>query len=339
MSKWYAIAALEESLDRTKGLLFSPFRLVFWLKLALVVMLASGLGGGGNGSRIWDTVSKGGFDTELLVIAAVAFAIILFISLILAYVSAVFRFVYIKSLVKGDLRLIDDFKEHAGNGLKLFLFQVAFLVLFILAIVAGAVIVGLTFGFMRSSFIVLPLMIVGITAFIILVLILTLIMWLIMEFAVPLMYDRGYGIIEAINRLTRLIRSNFWQFIVYVFLKFSMGLVSFVLVFSISFVFFLIVFIILLIIGVGAYLGITALGELSVTPALLGLIVLGAIAYMVLVLVISYVVVLITLPLSVFLRYYGLVFLQHVEPALNLFKPEKRDKEESRADEDKVKVY
>ncbi|MBU0761652.1 MAG: hypothetical protein KKD39_01390, partial [Candidatus Altiarchaeota archaeon] len=70
MSKWHAVDAVEDAIEATKNLLFTPVRYSFWLKLALVVYL---LGSGGLNLRVnqdWqsmdDMVKDITFDSQTI---------------------------------------------------------------------------------------------------------------------------------------------------------------------------------------------------------------------------------------------------------------------------------
>jgi len=336
MTSWHAVEAVEDSVGRTSKLLLNPVRVGFWLKLALVVMLAQGLGAGNIG-RVTESIGKGGFSPAVMAAALIILAAMLFIGLVFMYLSAVSKFANIKALVKGDVRLVGDFKEQAGNGLKIFLLEIAVSVLLIVLVVAGAV--ALIFlGKMGGPLVTLALVIAGVLVFIAVLIAFGFVMWLVTEFTVPLMYESGCGVIEGLRKLRGLVEANFRQFAVYALLKFALGLAAAILVFIISFIFFIAVFIAAVAVGVGAYLGLTAAGGLN-SSAVVALTAVGVAAYMAVVVAVSYVVAAITLPVHVFLRYMGLTFLQRVDPKLDLFKTGERDKEEPKANGEGIKVY
>jgi hypothetical protein len=340
MSEWHAIGALEEALNRTVKLLFHPVKAGFWLKLALVVLLANGLGGGGNSGNVGDSSGGGGsLDAGIIIIIAVVIAVVIFIGLVLTYISSVYRFVLVKSLVKEDVKLVGDFKEQAGNGLKLFFLQIAVIVFFIVFFGGGALIIFLLAKNRNIHLVaILVLGVIGFIALIVLMFASAILMWLVTEFTVPIMYATGCSLVDGLKRVRDLIRHHFWQFAVYVLLKFALGLAATILLFVLSLIVFLIVFSIALILGVGAYLGLSALGGLTAGPGVIVLAVLAVVAYIAVVIVFSYLIMVATLPLHVFLRYYGLIFLQRIDPALDLFKLGEKNNEAS-AGEDAIKVY
>jgi hypothetical protein len=338
MSGWHAVAALEESVDRTKKLLFRPFNLVFWLKLALIVLLVNGISGG-NSDRIVKSAGGGTSEPGVIVLAVVIVALFIILGIFFTYISSLFKFVYVKTLLEGRVRMVEDLKEQADNGLKLFLFTFAVVILLVAAIICAAVPLILLGGTLKSPFVMLFLIILGVILFVIILLAVSILLWLMDEFVVPVMYAEGVGVIGGLKRVYKMIQSDFWQFAVYFILKFSLGLVAAVLVFAISFMFFIAVFGVALLAGVGVMLGLSLAGSGTLESLTLPIVVVGVVVMMILTIAVSYVVTAITLPLSVFFRYYGLVFLQLAQPQLNLFKTSKKNNGERVDGEGKVKVY
>ncbi len=331
MSKWIAVDAVEESFDRTKELLL-PLKLGFWLKLALVVVLVEGLSMGDSQNIVNE---GGGLGPAAVAFIAVMVAVALFIGLIFSYVSAVMQFEYVNALVRKEIRLIAGFKRYAGEGLRLFLFQVGAGLVFVVLLVAAALAGVFVAAAVNNNLFNLALIVLGVILVIFSAIAFTLVMWSVTEFVVPLVYAKGIGLLDGLREVKSLVEADFWQFIVYLGLKFLLGLVAGIVVFAISFVFFLGLFGGAALVGLGAYLGLSSFGSVGggVTAAL---IVTGVLTLMLLTLVVRYVVTCITLPVSVFFRYYGLVFLQRLN-VVDLFKPVEKDKPEKL--EDSVRVY
>ncbi|MFH1055106.1 MAG: hypothetical protein V1744_03305 [Candidatus Altiarchaeota archaeon] len=338
MNRWHAVDALDETVERTKYLLL-PFNLRFWLKLALVVLLAGGLSGG-NWGRMTDLGKETTPSPGVLAFAMVFVAAILFIALIFWYVSAVARFIFVEALAKREFNLVECFKRQAGNGLKLFLFEVA-VVISLIVLVVAAIIAGVTFFQTIKS--TIAMIAIGLAAFLAGLVVLTcvlLVMWLVSEFTVPIMYGRGCGIISGVKEALTLASRNFWEFTVYSIIKFAFSIAGAIITLLVGLPFYIAVFLIALAVGVGAYV-IALLGNLTLTPFVAALIIAGVVALVIVQLIVSYIVTALTLPISVFLRYYSLIFLGRIAPTLNLMGPAKKKPEGDEAikKEEKVKVY
>ncbi|MBD3389176.1 MAG: hypothetical protein GF416_08785 [Candidatus Altiarchaeales archaeon] len=333
MGEWHAVEALEESVNRTKELLLKPFDLTFWLKLAVVVTLATGLSSNGGNSMFDFAEDSGGFQPGVLAVAAIAFAVLVFIGLVLMYVSAVFQFVYVKAVVKKKIELIADFKSYSGEGLQLFLLEIVVYVAMFVSIIVGAILFAMTTMGSGPGVLSVFMIILAIMGLIAMVFAITTIIWVFTEFLVPITYARGKGIISSGGEFIKLVKANVWEFVLYTALKFGLGIVAGIVVFMVSIPFFLGIFLTSFMI----YLAILFASGPSITPAalaLIGAVTVGLIAANI---VVSFMVIAITLPIKVFFRYYGLTFLNRIEPGLDLFKRVKKIKNESK--EDTVKVY
>jgi hypothetical protein len=378
MSQWHAVEALDEAVDRTKKLLL-PLRPELWLKLALVVLLANGLGGGGGGggggsgsdssstsrgstfgagyaSLIGDVSAAadfhgilaqagGGVDSFIedslstttgLIMLACAIGAILVLFLAFQYLSAVFRFVYVRSLTQGDVKIVEYFKKESGKGFSLFIFETVLLAVLVAVIVAAIVGGAAAFGGAGSGFAGVFLVVVAVAIFIFVLLAIILFMVFVNDFAVPVMYARGCGIIDGIGEAFSILSANFWQFVVFLLLSVALGVVSFIVIFVVSLVFLIVE----LPLGVAMVLGMAYLEQATMTPALMMMVVAGFIALFIIQLVIKYLITLVTLPISVFFRYYSLVFLKRVDPTLDLFrKTEEPAQPIIVAEGERVKVY
>lgn len=349
---------MQEAIERTRTLLF-PFRLGFWLRLALVAMLLGTGGGGGSGGGSGGGQDSGyGSDTGLstqaappmmglaapgflseglsggllggsmLLIAAVVAAAVVFI-LVLMYLSSVSVFVFVKALASGDLKLIEYYKSQAGRGLSLFLFEFAVLIV-ILALILAAILVGV--GFFSSvgfGFTGILLIILAVFAAVAIVVVVSLLLWLVTELAAPIMYATGCGLIEAMRRVKELASSGLWQFVVFLAMRIGFGLIGAVVQFVVQLIFLIPVLAVLFLFGFGAAI----LG--GPTAPLMSLAMLALIPVLI---VIRYVTSFVTLPVTVFLRYYSLLFLARMNPAYSVFAPAKPEPGEDESS-GKVKVY
>lgn len=365
--KYHAVEGLDSAIERTKKLLF-PFRLGFWLRLALVlVLIGSGGGGGGPGGgspsngrsfgsgsssygSLLPAIGAGsssfgnpagnpfsGIASNILLLALIIAVIVAFV-LVFMYLSSVSQFVYVKALVTGDLKLIGYYRSQAGNGLKLFLFHLAMLfVLF--GLVAAAILAAIAAyaALKGSTFLLIFIGVVAIAAFVAVLIALFVFMWLVTELAVPVMYARDLGIFAGIGKVKAIASEDTWQFAVYLVLRIALGLCGWIVKAVISLVFYAPIFLVFFMARPGSAFsgasdGLTFALLLALIPVMLA---------------IEYVVSLITLPVSVFLRYVSLEYLNRTDPSLKIFSPaqakgrkqEKEEKGSKPEKEEKVKVF
>jgi len=336
MTEWHAVASLDEALNRMKGLLF-PINVRFWLTMGLIVLLAGGISSSG-GDRMFSDVGDSSESPAMTPMIVVVFAAILFFGLVFMYVSAVFEYVFVDSLSKGRLRIVEGFKEYAGMGLSLFLIELTLVAFMIIA--AVAVIVPIVAAIASESLAaMLVTMGVGIVVGAIIIIVLAILMWLLRDLAVPISYSRGIGVFKAFKEALGLCRSGFWQVAVYALLKIVLGMAAAMVTFVVALPLFLAVLAIGAVLGIGAYVGLAAFSGADLTPAIGPAIFAIILALVIVQFAITYVVSVVTLPISVFLRYFSLVFLQRIDPTIKLLQPVKMKEDKPDEAQEKVKVY
>lgn len=323
---WHAIDSVEPAADRTANLLFKPFNLKFWLKLALVAFLM-GSGGGGMNFGSYNTGS-GDFDdagfgesldnfniwlTDNMGLIAVIIGILILIALLLWYISAVMYFVFLESVIKSKVEIIDGFKRYMSKGFWVFLFEIAFLAVFVLCIAVPAIIYYLIFGISFGPGFWLFL-VFGVFAVILLLFLMAIISSFTIDFVVPYMY-KGRGVIEGWKHLISILRKNPGQIIVYIIMKILLAIAAIIIGIIIAVVLLLIlaipgIIIVLLIIAVGAVAGLSGICSGSLLPVCIAI---AIIIFIALILVIGYLMTLATLPIPVFFRYYSLKFLMKID--------------------------
>jgi hypothetical protein len=336
--KWYAINAVTESIRETKKLLYKKNVLSFWFKLVLIVVLADGLGGVDAG-RIIQAMNGGGLNPGLMTFAIFALASVLFINLIFMYISLVFKFVYVKILLREEKGFFRDSNEQSVNGLKMFSFQVLLGVFFLLYLLAGTFFAGLAIGLIKSGFFRILFIVLGVIILIITFIVLMFIVWLINEFVIPIMYKLEVGVLQGIRIIQDSIKQRLTQFIMYGVIRFSLGVLTGLIIFSLSISLFFIIFTIALFLDFGFLLGLTDLQGIIITPQNLMSIVLGILIMVIITFVVNYLIMCVTLPISVFYRYYCLIFLDRVVPDLNLFTSNEKNNKEVPKSGERVRVY
>lgn len=332
-SKWHAVSALDEALNETVELLFRRFNLRLWLKLAFVVFLVSGLGmGGPNFGGNWGGSGGDGnldrlnirWEEYLPLIAAVA-AFFIFIALVFSFISSIASFVFIESVLRRNIEVVEGFRRHAENGLKYFLFRVflgVVTILVLLAIILSVIFIADKFsGELRL--ILIAYVILVIVFFLIAVILLSIISSFTTDFVLLLMYSNKIGIVGGWRTLSSIIQKNFGQFLVYVLMKVCLGFIATIIVFAASIITSIFMLLVLIVVGVFLLLIALALG-VGITfflthPAIsLFLILLGVVFVVILLLFVSYAAVFITLPVSVFFRYYSILFFGRIHPNVSL---------------------
>lgn len=330
-SEWYASEALNEALERTNELLLKKFNLNFWLKLALVVFLIGG-GFNLNSGFNWSGGDKTNFNADVssyLPMIVIVIAILIVIGLVFAFIRAVCQFIFIETIASNKIELVSGFKRNLDSGFNLFLFNVglALVSLILLVIAFSPIIYIIIKGTSEVSTLVLVVLAVaGIVIAIGIAIIMGLIETFTNDFAIVLMHKEKKGIINGWKRVFDLIKNNLKQFAVYLIVKIAIGVVAVIILGVIGIVITIIalIFILVLAIGIGVVLlGVVIALGLS-TGALLWLLIPAIIIAIVYFMAVAYINVLITLPIPVFFRYYSILFLQHLEPTLDLIAKEKQ---------------
>lgn len=161
---WYALEEVGEALEETRDLLI-PFDLKQLTKLALIVMLTgsgfnipSGFGDSGGTTSGIQGFSQSGISTQTstplntaqfgslmpsasnseFVLAGIILAGLLIVGLPLMFVSSVFEFIFYRSLIDKEVKIIEAFSDNIGRGLRYFGFRLIYSV-FALGAIASVV--------------------------------------------------------------------------------------------------------------------------------------------------------------------------------------------------------
>ncbi|NLZ29958.1 MAG: hypothetical protein GX885_04330 [Methanomicrobiales archaeon] len=307
----YAFSRLEGAFGRTKNLLW-PLDWGVWLRLAVIALfVGSGISmpntfqyqfdesdlAAGSISGIPD-ISGVALATVMLGIIAAVLAI----GILWMFIGATMRFVFVDMLSTGDIHIRRFFGKRIGKGVRLFLFEIALIVIMLLAVVA--------FGFMLTGYAgatTLFALIALIPLVLVVAILFGLILLLTTDFVVPIMVSRDCGIIEGWRQLIGAITSHLWQTIVYVITRFVLGLVA-------TIAQTLLVIIAMVVIAIPfALIGIVLLAVLQV-PNLTLLLAL-AIPYLIIAIPVA---LLIAVPFITFFRYYALLVLEGLRPEYRL---------------------
>ncbi|OEU59604.1 MAG: hypothetical protein BA870_10105 [Desulfuromonadales bacterium C00003094] len=338
MANWIAWDVIEEALTKTSQMLFEPFDLKKWVKLAVILFFIGGCGsygshgGGGGPSYTYnlqgnDFVDPGGRlqpDAEMgaVIEQAVAelsafvdrsrLAIILAVTLIFmiillfSYISNIMEFALVESVVRSQVTLKAYIGNNLGNALQLFVLKWTLNIIFLLAIIlsllpALSTILDGNFNItiLGSVFLFFSVVIVGGIIFVLIDSFINL--------AIPVMLYENTGIISALLRLTDAAVHNVSQLLVYWVLWILLGIVICIVVTIIGIIVVLLAALALALIGIAGYMILTLLGIGFFAPTFL--IVIG-LYIIVAILTIVFLVTLATVPLPVFMKYHALLFLQ-----------------------------
>lgn len=323
MSNWIALAIVGKAFDRMKWLLFRPFNLRLWLKLALVVFFISSFSLNFNGGNIGSDDLSGIDVREHLVYIAVAVVLLLLIGLVIHFISSLMQFVFIDSVVNKEVQITRGLKKYFSEGLSLFLFNLlltlatiiviaALIIPLVAAIVYGNIWITIAYAVVAVSLIILTSVTVG------------LVRLFTTDFAVPLMYSQDRDILSALRKTLKLVKGNLGQTIVYLLMKIVLGIVAFILT-MVAFVLLLALAVVLLLSVSLPLIGLITLSSIPLDLSNPVFIVAAAVAVVALIvglLVFSYAVTLATLPITVFFRYYSILYLQGIDSKTEVLPPE-----------------
>ena len=332
---WYAIDAIDRAFSRTKKALLEPFDFWKWVKLAIIVFFVGGLGSsyGGQGtnynmgSEDWGSdvpaivpgdVPVSPYDISwtglgyiqsidpLIIIAAAIILLILFV-IVFSYISSVMEFVFVESLVKNEVKLRAYFKKFMGKGFNLLLIRLAIGLLFFIIFVLSLLPFVSIFVTESPDFSV-PALVGGILWIFGVIILLALIGAVINSFSIY----RETGILTSFNMVYRNFRKNWQEILVYWLIRFLLGIGVGFLVLILFIVLFLVLIIVFLVIdGIAYYILSTFVSE-PLIWIILALFVLAEILFTFALLM------MLSVPFAVFLKYHLLTFLEKWFDGLNI---------------------
>src|SRR5438270_4253441 len=143
-----AVDCVSPAMAHTKRLLFHPFRVRFWLKLAILAVLSGALAGGCNGNFNFNNFGGGNTKTSGgasggpvfgkiadsihahpgmwagVATGVVAFLLVVFI--VFVFISSVLRFVWLEALLTGQIHIRAGWRYWRPEGVRLFGWQLLF---------------------------------------------------------------------------------------------------------------------------------------------------------------------------------------------------------------------
>lgn len=304
---WYAIDSVSDAFEESKSLLF-PFGVKRWVVLAIMTFFVGGSTSMPSFNQSFDVPQQGGgqlpefpFSLELVLLVALVVVVVFLVFLV---IGSIMEFVFVDALRSHDVRIRGPFGERTGPGIRLLGFRIFLFVLGLLVVglVLAPIYAGIGLGIPVALIALVLLVPIGIVAG----LALAIVQDFTTAFVVPLICERGGGIIETWRRdLWPSVRSEWQQYLLYIVLKWGLGLaVGFVVGIGLTIVFLPV----LVLLGAGFFAG----GGVVTTPLL---VVAGV--FVVVAFVLAQVFV--QMPITVFIRYYSLRVLDKVELEWSLY--------------------
>jgi len=324
MAPLFALEDLDDAFDATAGFL-RPVDRSTWVKLAFVALFIGGPGANANSVQ-WsfggggDTgagAPPGGFvppDVTPRLVALVALAVALAVTLALLFglVGSVMEFVFVQSLRTEAVRVREYWSAHWRRGLRLFGFRVA-LGLFVLGsvlLLAVPFLLGAIDPTTVGTGAAIAFFLLVLPVFVVVAVAVGVVNGFTTVFVVPIMLLEDCGVLAGWRRLWPSIRSEPLQFLAYLVASFFLGVLGGVLVLVVALVLALaalVPFGVLFAVG-GAIL------VFASEAAGIGMLALVGAAYALAALAI---VAVVQVPVQTYLRYYALLFLGDVDPALD----------------------
>lgn len=307
---WNAFNLVSSAIKKTKERLL-PFNFKEWVKLGIIAALSSGTGrsfnsnykGGGSGKKfdieslqpVRDFIGKYWWQGGLI------FLPIFLILTLLSYIGSVFSFIFIESLINKKAKF--TFRKNHDNGLALFLFK--FTISIITMIVIAALASPYIYHFMKANSIVqsvgLAYIILSILAVVLYFIALFILFLFLYDFAVPYMYVKKIPTLFALKTVWKDVLKNKVSTLIYIFanivLSIAIAILGFFIVIATLLV-FLLPTAILFAISLLLYKVASTTFTITLLAIIFGGLLLTAFIFMLIILF---------LPFSVFIRYFELL--------------------------------
>ncbi len=236
---WYALENVGEAVEETRDFLI-PFDLKQLTKLAIIVFLTgsgfnipSGFGDAGGTTSITGGFADSGFSTQSSVasgmpeigsalatesganmaVAGLIIGIMIIVGLPLMLISSVFEFIFYRSLIDKEVKIVESFKDNFGRGLRYFGFRIIYS-LFALLVIGGVVLVLIEDTTLFWA-VLLP--------FIPVLIVMSLFAALTKHFILLRMMEEEQGLIEAWRSFWPELTSQWKQVLVFLFAHFGLS--------------------------------------------------------------------------------------------------------------------
>ncbi len=238
-----AIDAVSPAFDQTKQQLFKPFRLSFWMRMAVVAMTTGEFSGGGaSGGNSFSLPAGGhhrrGLEPALLrpeilrdwphYLPYILIGAVVLVCLVILwmYVSSVFRFILFESVLTGQCDIKQSWRRWQSGGASYFLWRIGFS-LVMLGLLGAAVGMPLWYAVRagifqdaRNHILLLVLGGVGL-AFLVIFLVLAgaLVAVFAKDFVIPVMAIENVPVMEGWRRFLPMLKVQKKSFAGYVLMK------------------------------------------------------------------------------------------------------------------------
>lgn len=319
---WFVVDAVEVAFKRTRTALLEPFDIWKWIKLAIIVALASSGGSYSYNSSSSNSILEDMPESPFSEIPSVSSAIeqiptyeigwiitaligICVLLLIFGYIEALMDLVLIESLTKNEVRFWEYSNKFIHKGLDLFLLRLVLAIIYISILMMAALPIIMQIVHEPTTNL-LPLLIASSFSLIAVLLIISVISSIVSSFinlCIPVSMYTSIGFIEALERIIANFRHDWKQIIAYwlgrVFLQVGIGVAIAVILFIVLLISILLF---LLIDGIIYFI-------LSMVVSQLALVVLIPLI-LIEVLLLVLLAMLGAVPVRVFMKYHMLSFLE-----------------------------
>lgn len=319
----YALAAVDDAIATTKAFLW-PVDRGKWARLALIVFFLGGAGSGfspfqfntppssGTGGEFPGSIPE--ITPGLLVLLGAIIAGVILIGVLFLLVGSIMEFVFVESLRRDTVQIRNYWRRDWRLGMRLFGFRLV-IGLATFGVIGGLAVIALAPLLFDSGSFSLGLVAFAVLTFVIVSIISGLLTGFTTVFIVPIMLLDRCGVLAAWRRFWPTMITQWEQYAAYAVLGFILQLVGGMVAGILS-----------LIIGIGLIIPFGLVGligaGLLVVSQVAGWIVIGIVAVLyVLALIIS--ILLITVPIQTYLRYYALLVLGDTNDAFDII-PEQR---------------
>jgi len=329
MSEWTAWDVIKDALTKTRRLLFEPFDLGMWVKLAIILFFigAGGSNCGYNSSsgnfgdsedfkcfddREFDETVKGivsgvpAFMRQIRYPIALAVLLILLVIILFSYISCAMEFVFVESVVNNTVTIGTYIRNNLGNALQLFVLRwilgITFLIAIVLSLLPALSSIfkeDFSIVFFGSLFMFFTVVAIGS--------VILVIMGSFINLAIPVMLYENVGIMGALAKVVGTATRSIPQLLLYWVLRILLGIVVGIVTVIIAIIVGLLALLIMAVIGIAVYLILSLLGMDFSSVTLLVLLVPGIIIAL---FVLAFLITLATVPCPVFMKYHALLFLQ-----------------------------
>lgn len=250
-----AVEAIMPAIEHVRKVLFSPFNWRKWAALAFIALLAGMLnnGSGGNFNMPLDSDSGPGAAiedageqairwmqahlTETILAGVALFLFWLAFVLLMLYISSVFRFIFVDSVITDRVQIRQQWRDNRAEGAAFTWWRIGF---FFVALLGLLVLAGLPAGVCALMIAqaaqtggagapIAGAIISGLLAFLLFflwVFVTALINAMTRDFVVPIMYLRRIGTMDAWREFWPILGASKMGFVVYFLMKFVCALAA-----------------------------------------------------------------------------------------------------------------